>query len=64
MKLLPQKYLRRIRQPETLTKTFLFRNLLVMTNMTITNVDQHVMRKVYLTASIKFAAIKISSKSL
>jgi hypothetical protein len=52
MKLLLQKYLRRIRQPETLTKTFLFRNLLVMTNMTITNVDQHAVRKVCLTASL------------
>ena len=64
MKLLLQKYLRRVRQLETLTKTFLFQNLLVMTNTTIINVDQHVVRKVCLTASIMFAAIKISSKSL
>ena len=35
-----------------------------MTNMTIINVDQHAVRKVYLTTSIMFAVIKIFSKSL
>ena len=45
-----QNYLRRVRQLETLAKTFLHENLLVMTNMTIINVDQHAVRKVCLTA--------------
>ena len=55
LKLHLQKYFLRVRQLEMLTKTFLRRNLLVMTNMTIINVDQRVVRKVYLTASFTIA---------
>lgn len=47
-----QKCLIRVRQLETLTKSFVSENLLVMTNMTIINVDQCAMRKVCLTASL------------
>ena len=64
MKLLLQKYLIRVRRLETFTKTFLLHKLLVKTNTTIVNVDQHVMRKVCLTSSMMFTVIKISSKSL
>jgi hypothetical protein len=64
MKLLPQKYLIRVRRHETFAKTFLSRNLLVKTNTTIINAGQHVMRKVCLTSSIMFTVIEISSKSL
>lgn len=55
LKLHLQKYFLRVRQLEMLTKTFLHQNLLVMTNMTIINVDQRVVRKVYLTASLTIA---------
>ena len=50
MKIHLQNYLRRVRQLETLARTFLHENLLVMTNKTIINVDQHEVRKVCLTA--------------
>ena len=55
LKLHLQKYFLRVRQLEMLAKTFLRQNLLVMTNMTIINVDQRVARKVHLTASFTIA---------
>jgi hypothetical protein len=52
LKLHLQKYFLRVRQLEKFAKTFLHLNLLVKTNKTNINVDQHAVRKVHLTTSL------------